>query len=302
MDATQDDENPLLGWYRQYVGPPDAERTIYGGFGLFFGGIALALIGIVLFLVSATAFPNDPFRYTLQEFAGIAGTAGFPAILLGVTILLPVDRKVVYAAAVGTVVCLVGVGLFSASYPQDWYGFGADRTAEVAAVYAAGLVAVIAATGAALVGHHIDRASTAERVVAGEAGDVDADAGSKETVTDEQVRRDIDEAMADSDVSWGGISTMKTKRLKLNTDAFDDIDSTNVADIEANTVRSEGRNVDDAVSAMRGLRGGEAKQSRSTETTDDQTAALQALREKQQAEDLATADEGVVDRLRNLLS
>jgi hypothetical protein len=108
--------------------------------------------------------------------------------------------------------------------------------------------------------------------------------------------------MADSELSWGGVDKVKTKRLKLNTEAFDDIDSSNVADVDAKTVRSSGRNVDDAVDAMRGLRGSDTTEARSTQTTDDQTAALQALREKQAAEDVATDDEGVVDRLRNIFS
>jgi hypothetical protein len=303
MDANQADENLLLGLYRRYVGPPAAERTVYGGFGLFFGGIALALIGIVVFLASATVSPDDLFRYTLREIAGIAGAVGLPALLLGVTVLLPVDRKALYAAATGTAVCLVGVGLFSASYPYAWNVVGSDRSGQVVAVYALGIVVVIGATGAALVGHHIHRASTTERVVerevveSGTSGD-----DPRETVTDEQVRRDIDEAMADSELSWGGVDKMKTKRLKLNTEAFDDIDSSNVADVDATTVRSSGRNVDDAVNAMKGLRGGDTKEARSTQTTDDQTAALQALREKQAAEDVATDDEGVVDRLRNIFS
>jgi hypothetical protein len=299
MDASQDDENLLLGWYRQYVGVPEAERTVYGGFGLFFGGIGLALIGIVIFLASATLPADDLFRYTLREIAGAAGAVGLPALLLGVTVLLPVDRKAVYAAAAGTAICLVGVGLFSASYPYAWNVAGADRSGQVVAVYAAGIVTVIAATGAALVGHHIDRASTTtERVVEREVGGT-VERG--ETITDDQVRRDIDEAMADSDISWGGVEKTKTKRLKLNTAEVDGIDSSNVDDVEATTVRSEGRNVDDAVTAMKGLRGGETKQARSTQTTDDQTAALQALREKQAAEDLAS-DDGVVDRLRNIFS
>ena len=305
MDANPD-ENYLLGLYRRYVGPPAAERTVYGGFGLFFGGIALALIGIVVFLVGTTVFPNDDLRYLLQGIAGVAGAVGLPALLLGVTVLLPVDEKALYAAAAGTVLCLVGAGLFWVSYPQDWYGYGADRTAEVAAIYALGIVVVVGATGAALVGHHIHRASETERIVereaAGSAGAGTGDTDATETVTDEQVRRDIDEAMADSELSWGGVDKMKTKRLKLNTEAFDDIDSSNVADVEAKEVRSSGRNVDDAVNAMKGLRGGETKQSRSTQTTDDQTAALQALREKQAAEDLAEDDDGVVDRLRNMFS
>ncbi|WP_372911445.1 permease [Salinigranum sp.] len=303
MDANQADENLLLGLYRRYVGPPEAERTVYGGFGLFFGGIALALIGIVVFLASATVSPDDLFRYTLREIAGIAGTVGLPALLLGVTVLLPVDRKALYAAAAGTAVCLVGVGLFSASYPYAWNVVGSDRSGQVVAVYAFGIVVVIGATGAALVGHHIHRASTTERVVEREVVESGASRDTpRETVTDEQVRRDIDEAMADSELSWGGVDKVKTKRLKLNTEAFDDIDSSNVADVDATTVRSSGRNVDDAVNAMKGLRGGDTKEARSTQTTDDQTAALQALREKQAAEDVATNDEGVVDRLRDIFS
>ena len=304
MDANQADENLLLGLYRRYVGPPEAERTVYGGFGLFFGGIALALIGIVVFLASATVSPDDLFRYTLRELAGVAGAVGLPALLLGVTVLLPVDRKALYAAAAGTAVCLAGVGLFSVSYPYAWNVVGSDRSGQVVAVYALGIVVVIGATGAALVGHHIHRASTTERVVEREVGESAAGGGTSadEAVTDEQVRRDIDEAMAESELSWGGVDTMKTTRLTLNTDAFDDIDHSNVADVEAKTVRSSGRNVDDAVNAMRGLRGGETKEARSTQTTDDQTAALRALREQRAAGDLSTDDDGVVDRLRNMFS
>jgi hypothetical protein len=304
MDASQDGENLLLGWYRRYVGPPEAERTVYGGFGLFFGGIGLALIGIAVFLASATVPADDLFRYTLREIAGGAGAVGLPALLLGVTVLLPVDRKVVYAAGVGTAVCLVGVGLFAASYPYAWNVVGSDRSGQVVAVYAAGIVAVIGATGAALVGHHIDRASTTtERIVEREETEATTStAGERPTVTDDQVRRDIDEAMADSELSWGGVEKTKTKRLRLNTAEIDEIDGSNVADVEATTVRSAGRNVDDAVDAMKGLRGGETKQARSTQTTDDQTAALQALREKQAGEELSTDDDGVVGRLRNIFS
>ena len=305
MDASQDGENLLLGWYRRYVGPPEAERTVYGGFGLFFGGIGLALIGIVVFLASATVPADDLFRYTLREIAGGAGAVGLPALLLGVTVLLPVDRKVVYAAGVGTAVCLVGVGLFAASYPYAWNVVGSDRSGQVVAVYAAGIVAVIGATGAALVGHHIDRASTTtERIVEREGTETatTSTTDATATVTDDQVRRDIDEAMADSELSWGGVEKTKTKRLQLNTAEIDEVDGSNVADVDATTVRSAGRNVDDAVDAMKGLRGGETKQARSTQTTDDQTAALQALREKQAAEELSTDDESVVGRLRNIFS
>jgi hypothetical protein len=222
-------------------------------------------------------------------------------VLIGITVLLPVDRKALYAAAAGSVICLAGVGLFSASYPHAFNVPTGDRMGSVIAVYAVGIVTVTASTCAALVGHHVDRASTAttERIVEREVEGAATDSGTE--VTDQQVRRDIDREMADSELSWGGVEKMETKRLTLNTTNADGIDSTNVEDVEAKTVRSPGRNVDDAVNAMRGLRGGETKQARSTQTTDDQTAALQALRERQAAEELA-ADDGVVDRLRDLFS
>jgi uncharacterized protein YbjQ (UPF0145 family) len=302
MDASQDDDNLLLDWYRRYVGTPEAERTVYGGFGLFFGGIGLALAGIAIFLASVTTVPNDPFRYVLREVAVMAAAVGLPALLVGITVLLPVDRKALYAAAAGSAICLAGVGMFSASYPHAFNVPTGDRMGPVIGVYAVGLVAVAASTCAALVGHHIDRASTAttERIVEREVeGSTTGDTGIE--VTDEQVRRDIDREMADSELSWGGVAKTKTKRLKLNTADVDGIDSTNVEEVEAKTVRSSGRNVDDAVDAMRGLQGGETKQARSTQTTDDQTAALQALRERQAAEELA-ADDGVVDRIRDLFS
>ncbi|ADJ15357.1 hypothetical protein C497_12806 [Halalkalicoccus jeotgali B3] len=33
----------LIEWYERYIGEPDAQTDIYTGFGLFFGGIALAI-------------------------------------------------------------------------------------------------------------------------------------------------------------------------------------------------------------------------------------------------------------------
>ena len=42
-------ENRLLEYYRRYVGDPDRTIDVYAGFGLFFAGIGLGLIGVAVF-------------------------------------------------------------------------------------------------------------------------------------------------------------------------------------------------------------------------------------------------------------
>jgi hypothetical protein len=185
-----------------------------------------------------------------------------------------------------------------------------DYSAQGVAIYAVGLVAVVGATGAALVGHQVERATPGERAAAVSAGSGDAggsgsasgasDAG--ETVSDEQVRRDIDEAMADADLSWGGVNRKNTKRLELNTPSDVEVDREAFENAEATTVRSSGQNVDDALSNLRKLQGREQATDSST-GVDDQTAALTELRKQQEAEEVATEDEaGLVDRAKKLFS
>ncbi|MFB6130238.1 MAG: permease [Salinigranum sp.] len=285
-------ENVLLTWYRQYVGPPDQTTEIYAGFALFFGGIGLAIVGIALFLWSGTVADTPAFQYVLREIAGATGAAGLPFLLLGVTVLLPVDRRAMYAALVGTFVCLVAVAFFVNAYPVNWnVGGPRDVSGEVVAVYAVGIAAVIAGTGAALVGQHLERVAGKEV----EADDADDDG---ETVTDEQVRRDIDRAMEGAELSWGGVEKTKTKRLKLDTSAIDDVDRRNLDDATAKTTRASGTNVEEAVAGLRHLQGGE-KNTASGQGTDDQAAALRELRERQQQEAEREPD-GIFDRVRSL--
>lgn len=290
------DSNQLLRYYRRYIGDPDRTVDVYAGFGLFFVGLVAGAVSVVVFLYSATLPAASSSSYAIREVAGVASAVGFPALLLGIVVLLPVDKRMLYVAAAGSVIDLVAVGLFVWAYPQDWnVTVPPDYSAQVIALYSVGIALVVAATGAALVAHRVERAVDET----GEAEATEADAEETETVSDEQVRSDIDSALDDAELSWGGVSRTETRRLNLDTSAIDDIDSENLPDSGIETRTSDG-NVSDAVSQLQGLQGGEVETA-SGEGTDDQAAALRELREQQREEEEAeAAGEGLIDRIRGL--
>lgn len=303
-------ENRLLEYYRRYVGDPDRTIDVYAGFGLFFAGIGLGLIGVAIFFYSATLPPEALSTYAVREVAAVAAAVGLPALLLGVVVLLPVDRRMLYLAGVGAAITLVAVGLFTWAYPYNWnVPDSADYSAQVVAVYTLGLVAVIAATGGALVAHRVERATGAAAggaaggdAASGTGAEGTGDAGGEgETVSEADVRADIERELEDAELTWGGVERSETRRLELDTSAVDDVD----VDREklagsATETRTTSGTVNDAVSELKGLQGGE-KKTASGEGTDDQAAKLRELREQQRQE--AEADdeeESVVDRIKGL--
>jgi hypothetical protein len=241
----------------------------------------------------------------------VAASVGFPVILLGMVVLLPGDRRMTYVSVGGLAICLVAVGLFVATYPMNWnVARTPDYSAQGVAIYAVGLVAVVGATGAALVGHQVERAAPAgsaeTATAAGSGGGTGAGAGggsgASESVSEDQVRRDIDEAMADAELSWGGVERSETRRLEFDTPSVDEVEGSSLGNVEATTVRASGESVDDALSNLRKLQGREQNTDAST-GVDDQTAALTELRKQRQAEEVATEDDGTLaDRVKGLFS
>ncbi|ELZ53437.1 MULTISPECIES: DUF7139 domain-containing protein [Halorubrum] len=307
-----DAENVLIEYYRRYVGDPDRTIDVYAGFGLFFAGIALGVIGVVVFLYSATLDPTALSTYAVREVAAVAGAVGLPALLFGIVVLLPVDRRMLYLAGAGTAVTLAGTGAFVWAYPHNWnVVVNPDYSAQVVAVYSVGLVAVIGATGGALVAHRVERATGGAAASAGSAagsGAADGEAGGGpapdaggEAVTEESVRADIERELEDAELTWGGVERSETRRLELNTSAVDDVDvDTEKLAGSATETRTTSGTVNDAVSELKGLQGGEAKTD-SGQGTDDQAAKLRELREQQRRE-AEEADDGdsVVDRIKGL--
>jgi hypothetical protein len=306
--AEETPDNALFRLYERYVGDPDAETDVYVGFALFFGGLALGVVGLGVFFLSGTVPQSDLTFYTYREAASIATAATLPLMLLGVVVLLPGDDRMTYVALAGSLVCAGAIGLFSWAYPYDWnVSQPPDYSLEGVAVYAVGIVAVVGATGAALVGHQVQRATAGVAAPAAARADPE-DEGDDAAAEDVEslAETDYEEAMRNSDVSWGGVEKRDTKRLKLNTGEVDDVSREALENAQANEARGE--SVDDAVAGLRGLQGRESTKTDSGSGTDDQAAALRELRQQQQAEEVAEAGGGsgggdggsLVDRVKGL--
>ncbi|TYT61156.1 DUF7139 domain-containing protein [Natrialba swarupiae] len=300
MAAESPENGYLFDLYRRYIGEPEDRTDVYLGFGLFIGGIALAAVALVLFLWSNTLEPRTTEHVRWAQPAYAIVMAALPITMLGIVVLLPSERRVRYASVGAVAVTFAAIVGFLIAYPYDWYGVGNDYTAEVVAVYAVGMAGLTASTGAALIAHYLDMARAADRV---DAEDDESDESDDESYSDEEIRRDIDQAMDGVELSWGGVEKTEHSRLTFSEDEFDDID----VDVQAKTTRSSG--VDSQVAGLKGLKGGETKTTTSSSTVDDQTAKLRELREEQQANEAsssATESESAVssllDRIRTLLT
>ncbi|MFC7114493.1 hypothetical protein ACFQH2_05350 [Natronoarchaeum sp. GCM10025703] len=75
-------DNKLFDLYEQYIGEPDAQTDVYLGFGLFFIGVALAVIAAVTFIGGVTAFGYREGSYF------VFANAAFVAALLSLPLLL----------------------------------------------------------------------------------------------------------------------------------------------------------------------------------------------------------------------
>jgi hypothetical protein len=210
-----------------------------------------------------------------------------------------------YLGGAGSATTVIAIGWFVTVYPYDWnVPEPPDYSAQVVALYSVGLVAVIAATGAALVAHRVEQATDSVAVdpdSAATARSSESADDTTETVTDEAVRADIERELDKTELTWGGVERSTGRRLQLDTSVVDDADiDPGTLSGSATETRTTSGTVDDAVSQLAGLQGG-TQNTASGESTDDQADALRALREQQRAEDVAEADDdSVVDRIRGL--
>ena len=280
MSAQGATDEYLFDLYRRYVGEPEDRSDVYLGFGLFLGGIALAAVSLVLFLWSSSLEPRSPAYFTWVEPAYIVGMVSLPVLMMGIVVLLPSERRVLYASMGGLAITIAAAIGFWFAYPEDWL-FGNDYTVIVVATYAVGLAAITASTGAALIAHYLDMAKQAGEIARPD----DEDDEPEESYTDEEIRRDIDDAMEGVELSWGGVERSDNTKLSFSDQEFEGAKIS----LKAKKTRSSG--VDSQVAGLKGLKGGEKKTTTSSTTVDDQTQKLKELREKQRADELATAPE-----------
>ncbi|ELY99098.1 permease [Natrialba chahannaoensis JCM 10990] len=277
MAAERSTDGYLFDLYRRYIGEPENRTDVYLGFGLFLGGIGLAVVALVLFLWSSTFSRADAAYFMWVQPAYALGMLSLPAMILGVVVLLPADRRVIGVSVVGAAITVVATAGFLYAYPDSWNFMGeTDYTVEVTATYAVGLAGITASTGAALVAHYLELARQVETVEVGK----DENEKSGPEYTDADIERDIDEAMDGVELSWGGVEKTEHKRLSFSEDQFDSVS----VDTDAGTKKTRSTGVDAQVEGLKGLKGGETKTTTSQSTVDDQTAKLKELREQRQGE------------------
>jgi len=293
------DDGRLFEWYRAYIGEPDRETDVYLGFALFFAGIGFGIAAFVIGAAGQVTGAGGPSAdYIFREAALAVGMLAIPSTLSSVVVLLPVSRRAVYGAAVGSALSLVGLGLFVWAYPYSWAaGSGPTYSIYVLFVYGVGLAALLAATGGALVAYHIDRAKP--RPGDFEAAEEEADDG----VTTEQVEADIEAAMEDVDLTWGGVERDEGSQLNLRQTELESEMEISGMDVEAERVTRSG--VDEQVAGLAMVKGGQKKTDRSTSSVDEQTDQLAKLREQQRKQAEEEGDEavlgGVLDRIASFL-
>lgn len=292
-------DNRLFELYEQYIGEPDTQTDVYLGFGLFFIGVALAVIAAITFVTGVAAFGyREGSYFVFANVAFVAALLSLPVLLLGIDVLLPVERKAVLVSAGGVLVTVVATAAFSWYYPSQWAEFGASTMLTILGAYGVGLAVVAAATGAALVAHQLERAKPHPSEIEG----IEEEA-EEESISEAEIEQDIEAAMDGVEMSWGGVEKHESKRLSFSTE--DTFEAANV-DVEAETTRESG-GVDAQVSGLKALKGGDTKTATSSSTVDDQTTKLNELRQRREEEQAAESDEGVlgdiglVNRLRGLV-
>lgn len=302
-DGSSNDAPPgdmLLRVYERYIGEPETEAEVYLGFGLFFAGITCAVIGLVLFVAGASVYGLRTDGYfALAQPGYLLGMLSPPLALLAVVVLLPTERRAKVGGLVGTAITVVAIVAFLLSYPDQWFEFGTQNTLAVVGTYAAGLTLLTAVTGSALVAHRLEQAQ-ATVTVPDEPGAEAEESG--ETVTDGQVQADIEDAMSNVDLSWGGVEKDSNRDLSLREDYADE--ESDGLNIEAEKTVNPG-GVDSEVKGLKQLKGGEQNVATSESTVDGQTAALNELKQQKrddEVEPVNSEPEGLVARLRSWLS
>ncbi|MFC4356824.1 ribonuclease BN [Halobium salinum] len=100
-------------------------RRLYLGVALFVVGTLLAVAGLVVGTTEAFAPPNQNAVMQLtwaRHVGGLLAGVGIPAVLLGISTILPAGRRTRAAAVVGAGIAMVGVAMFWHAYPCQWSG------------------------------------------------------------------------------------------------------------------------------------------------------------------------------------
>lgn len=246
-----------------------SEGRLHLAFLLFVSGAVLLLAAAVLFVV-AQVFPHTfdlSMRFVLRHVGGITGGVGATLLFVGIVAALSTRPYMRWLAIAGAVVSLVGVAGFGYAYPHHW-GIGQDLSIPVIVTLTVGFAVMIGATFASTVSNLILR----QRIRA----ELRDELGREPT--DEEVRRDVEEALAMYDYTWGGTRVDRTKGLRISEEHVDQLEVHGWKFQESEDADTAG--LDRSTQMLTALRGGVEKEGElELGGVDQKGAALKRLRE-----------------------
>lgn len=110
-------------------------RRVYAGLALFGLGVVAVLAGILIVTTPLAVLFGAESSTAAQSIAGVLAGLGVPAMLAAVVVVLPASRRERVGVLAGTVLCVVGVGLFDHAYPTQWTGTAESLAFPTTTVY-----------------------------------------------------------------------------------------------------------------------------------------------------------------------
>lgn len=133
---------PSLGeTYERRVGVASRQQVLMGT-ALFIAG-AVLVVTAILFGGTGLLVGNGMSVLESREIAGILAGIGIPAVFIGITIVLPGAQMHRVWVGIGAGLALVGVWLFQAAYPENWYasaGVPSNQVLLLLLVYVTGVM------------------------------------------------------------------------------------------------------------------------------------------------------------------
>ncbi|MEF8831289.1 MAG: DUF1508 domain-containing protein [Halobacteriales archaeon] len=143
MSKTEIEGGRFYELYARYVGEPESKKDVYG-YWLFLFGSLIGFLGIGIFLIGTQTGVSEFIDINIISSAAyVTAASGLPLALLGIVLLLPVQRWGIALSVIGTLVALGAVAWFTQVFPQNWPPItqeGVENLApQVVAVYSVGV-------------------------------------------------------------------------------------------------------------------------------------------------------------------
>jgi hypothetical protein len=284
----------LEKFYEDAFGAPQSRGELYTGFFLLITGFVLSIVGILIFLGLSRNFSGIN-EYNWREIGGVIGALGPPAILVGISVTLPTRWTMRILDAIGSALCLGGIGVFMYLYPHKW-NTGTGQEIWGVLLFVAGCAALLASTLSSLIGYYVSRATGGGAGV----GDVTASDYNYD-IPDSVIEKDIELAMRRYNVSWGGEGAeQQHKGVQFNVN--DEFAAGTIIGGKgvARSVTLDAPQVDTATDKLRSLRGTKGVTSLDTKGVDDTTSALLKFRQQKAQKEAEKARGGFWNAIKRL--